>query len=237
MNCITFVSVPQRRFTHTTAKAFPANSKRLGHGKRARAPRVRTADRPLLQSCPVKCCLASDRSKSVTVSSVSITRSKLLSRVKRKTTSLDYCTDFIHTWARDDAESWQRKRNPRAENMAMALVRSLSWRKKTSGSPSVPIKTLSPHGCSAPECLSLLIPDKPEPPAQRGEGWMDRTRETTERGGGGRKPRAERVGGIEEFAELWGTNKRAKPEISSGWWWWCRGVRACVCMWNKDFQL
>lgn len=64
--------------------------------------------------------------------------------------------------------------------------------------PPVPINTLSPHGRSAPECLSLLIPDKPEPPAQRGEGWTDRVKERRERGGGGQKPGAEPVGGIEE---------------------------------------
>ncbi|GAA6078012.1 uncharacterized [Tachysurus ichikawai] len=64
--------------------------------------------------------------------------------------------------------------------------------------PPVPINTLSPHRRSAPECLSLLIPDKPEPPAQRGEGWTDRAKDRTERGGGGQRPGADRVGGTEE---------------------------------------
>lgn len=86
--------------------------------------------------------------------------------------------------------------------------------------PPVPICTLSPHGRSAPECLSLLIPDKPEPPAQRGEGWMDRAKERRERGGGGQRPESERVGGIEEAMKTWGANKKKKK--SETW-------DLCVC--------
>lgn len=79
--------------------------------------------------------------------------------------------------------------------------------RQTSGSPSS-YNTLSPHRRSAPECLSLLIPDKPEPPAQRGrEGWTDRVKERRERGGGGQKPGAEPVGGIKEAEK---TKKRLK---------------------------
>lgn len=66
--------------------------------------------------------------------------------------------------------------------------------------PPVPINTLSPHGRSDPECLLLLIPDKPEPPAQRGEGWMDGQGEGEERK---RRRWAEiRVGGIEGGGEV-----------------------------------
>lgn len=77
--------------------------------------------------------------------------------------------------------------------------------------PPVPINTLSPHGRSAPECLFLLIPDKPEPPAQRGEGWMDRVKkERRERGGSGQEPGADRVGGMEEAKKPWEANRQSE---------------------------